>query len=132
MYRVFSMLTFRIGNLSAVDSIMMAREQHLTQCTQELQEIASNIESQAQAERNFFALMSHELRTPLNSIINMHRFLLEEQHLLSESHLEYIKTSFASAEALLSGMFQVKLLISFRYQQFVELCQVSNEGYSSL
>lgn len=103
----------RISNLAAVDAIMYAREKQLLNSTHELQNIATNIESQAQDERNFFALMSHELRTPLNSIINMHRFLLDDRNSLKESQLDFVKTSYASAEALLCGMYSL-LIVAYQ------------------
>lgn len=97
-------LFFRLGNVAAIDAILQKREEQLIRNVKQVHKKAKQIQNQANSERTFFALMSHELRTPLNSIINMHRFLLDEPHLLTETHLDHVKTSYASAEALLFGI----------------------------
>lgn len=77
-------------------------------CANELRALSAVAQTQMQSEKNFFSMMSHELRTPLNSILNMHRFMLDDKDKLSENQLDFLNTSFASAEELLCGKITLK------------------------
>lgn len=87
-------------NLESLNVNLKDEIWHGKQIEAELKTAKENAEKMSQAKGEFLANMSHEIRTPMNGVIGTLQLL--EDSKLDESQVEYVKTAYKSAEALLA------------------------------
>jgi len=97
---LISDLTDAGRNLESLNVNLKDEIWHGKQIEAELKTAKENAEKMSQAKGEFLANMSHEIRTPMNGVIGTLQLL--EDSKLDESQIEYVKTAYKSAEALLA------------------------------